>query len=543
MSHYQDLFAQQNLPKEHLPSFLLDNPQFQHPEELNCAYRLLDHHIDKGDGNRICIRSEYGNWTYKQLQEKSNQIAHVLTKDLGLKSGNRVLLRSANNPMLVACWFGVIKAGGIVVTTMPLLRSKELNTIIEYAEISHVLCDKRLHEEIDACNGTFVKHKAFFDGTLREKFSLEMAMEKHATTFSNFNSLQDDVALIGFTSGTTGKPKMTAHYHRDILNICEAFPPFALQPHADDIFTGSPPLGFTFGLGGLVLFPMYFGASSYLIEKPSPDILLSAVEKEKITICFTAPTAWRIIQTKVGEYDISSLRKCVSAGESLPKKVWHDWHNATGLKIIDGIGATEMLHIFISANGEHMKPGATGVAVPGYEAKLVDDNGNEVPPNTEGKLAVKGITGCRYLNRPEKQREYVKNGWNLTGDIFTRDEDGYFWYVSRSDDMIISSGYNISAVVVEATLLGHPDILECGVIGIPDEERGMLVCAHIVLKNQALGSDEKAKEIQDWFKQNAAPYKYPRKIVFTSCLPKTQTGKIQRYKLKQEAPKSEANGI
>jgi 2-aminobenzoate-CoA ligase len=524
-----DNFAHNSLPNLELqPDYtFLDLPQFIRPEILNCTHRLLDYHIENGNGNDICIQTFTETWTYQDLYEKANQIAHVLVDDLGLQSGNRVLLRAANNPMMVACWFAVLKAGGIVVSTMPLLRCKELKTIIDCAEISHTICDSELSEEMNLVKSDFLKLTIFFRND-----ELEKLMVSKPKTFENYQSKSEDVALIGFTSGTTGLPKMTAHYHKDILNICEAFPNYALQPTKNDIFTGSPPLGFTFGLGGLVLFPLYFGASTFLIEKPSPDLLLKAIEEFKITICFTAPTAWRIITSKVADFDISSLRKCVSAGETLPLKVWQDWFDATGLKIIDGIGSTEILHIFISSNEENMKPGSTGKAVTGYEAKIIDKKGNEVPRNEAGRLAVRGITGCKYLNREEKQLEYVENGWNLTGDIFRQDEDGYFWFVARGDDMIISSGYNIAAIEVESILLTHEDILECAVVGIPDEERGMLVCANIVLKNCNYASSAKAKEIQEWFKNNAAPYKYPREIRFLEQLPKTETGKIQRFKLK-----------
>jgi len=360
MKHYEDNFAHNSLPALELqPEYtFLDLSQFQHPEMLNCVDKLLDSHIREGRGNNSCIRTFEETWTYQDLYEKANQIAHVLVDDLGLKSGNRVLIRSANNPMMVACWFAILKAGGIVVATMPLLRSKELTTIIDCAEISHVLCDKELDEEIHLVKSDFLKQTCFYGNS-----QLEELMASKPKKIDNYHSKSDSVALIGFTSGTTGLPKMTAHYHKDILNICEAFPQYSLQPTQNDIFTGSPPLGFTFGLGGLVLFPMYFGASTFLIEKPSPDLLLKAIQDFKITICFTAPTAWRIITTKVQDYDISSLRKCVSAGETLPLKVWQDWYDATGLKIIDGIGATEMLHIFISSNEENMKPGATGKAI------------------------------------------------------------------------------------------------------------------------------------------------------------------------------------
>jgi 2-aminobenzoate-CoA ligase len=529
MKHFEDNFAHDNLPSVNLqPNYVFtDLPQFQQPEMLNCVDKLLDNHIKEGRGNTICIRTFETNWTYQDLYEKANQIAHVLVDDLGFQSGNRVLIRSANNPMMVACWFAVLKAGGIVVATMPLLRSKEVTTIIDCAEISHVLCDSDLADEMKLVQSDFLKEVSYYRNS-----ELESLMESKPKTFTNYHSKSDSVALIGFTSGTTGLPKMTAHYHKDILTICEAFPNYSLQPTADDIFIGSPPIGFTFGLGGLVLFPMYFGASTFLIEKPSPDLLLKAIEEHKITICFTAPTAWRIITTKVADFDISSLRKCVSAGETLPIKVWEDWYNATGLKIIDGIGATEMLHIFISSNENNMKPGATGVAITGYEAKIIDSNGNEMPRNEMGRLAVRGITGCKYLNREDKQKEYVENGWNITGDIFRQDEDGYYWFVARGDDMIISSGYNIAAIEVESVLLTHSDVLECAVVGLPDEERGMLVCAYVVLKDYNEASNQLATAMQQWFKEVAAPYKYPRVLYFVEELPKTETGKIQRFKLK-----------
>ncbi|WNM17940.1 AMP-binding protein [Flavobacterium capsici] len=529
MKHYTDNFAHNSLPSLDLqPDYVfLDLPQFSHPELLNCVDKLLDNHIKEGRGNNVCIRSFEETWTYQDLFEKANQIAHVLVDDLGLVSGNRVLLRSANNPMMVACWYAVLKAGGIVVATMPLLRSKELTTIIDCAEISIALCDSELKEEMNAVKSPFLKKTSFY-----RNGDLEVLMQSKPKTFSNFHSKADSVALIGFTSGTTGLPKMTSHYHKDILNICEAFPQYSLQPTQDDIFIGSPPIGFTFGLGGLVLFPMYFGASTFLIEKPSPDLLLKAIDEHKVSICFTAPTAWRILTTKLNEYNISSLRKCVSAGETLPLQVWNDWYETTGLKIIDGIGATEMLHIFISSNEQNMKPGATGVAITGYEAKIIDVDGNEVARNEPGRLAVRGITGCKYLNRIEKQKEYVENGWNITGDIFRQDEEGYFYFVARGDDMIISSGYNIAAIEVESVLLTHEHVLECAVVGLPDEERGMIVTAYVVLKDYNQASNQLAKEMQDWFKVNAAPYKYPRLLYFVEALPKTETGKIQRFKLK-----------
>lgn len=533
MKHYEDNFAHDNLPHASLMAeCFTGHTDFEFPEDLNCVERLLDRHIAEGNGNREAIRTDDVIWTYDYLYEKANQIAHVLLENLDFKPGNRVLIRSANNPMYVAVWFGILKAGGIVVATMPLLREKELSTMVECAEISHAFCDYRLEEAMLEVKSPFLKHVITFDGTGEGVSKLETLMGNKPKTFKNYTSKADSLAIIGFTSGTTGKPKMTSHYHKDILLICEAFPKYSLQPTPDDIFTGSPPLGFTFGLGGLVLFPFYYGASTFLIEKPTPEALLQAIQDHNITICFTAPTAWRVLTTKVKDYDISSLRKCVSAGETLPVKVWEDWYEATGLKIIDGIGSTEILHIFISSNEQNMRKGATGLPVRGYEAMIVDNEGNEITDGTPGRLAVRGITGCKYLGSEDKQKEYVQNGWNITGDIFRKDEDGYFWFVARGDDMIISSGYNIAAIEVESVLLAHEDIAECAVVGLPDENRGMLVCAYIVLKDKEKACDELTKSIQDWFKGVAAPYKYPREIRYMDALPKTETGKIQRFKLK-----------
>jgi 2-aminobenzoate-CoA ligase len=533
MKHYEDNFAHSHLPHASLmPECFTGHPDFEFPEDLNCVERLLDRHITEGNGEKIAIRTFEGNWNYRELYEKANQVAHVLREEMGLIPGNRVLIRSANNPMYVACWFGILKAGGIVVATMPLLREKELSVMVECAEISHALCDYTLEEALLAVESPFLNHIITFDGSGQHVSKLETLMGNKPKTFENYPTKADSLAIIGFTSGTTGRPKMTSHYHKDILLICEAFPKYSLQPTPNDIFTGSPPLGFTFGLGGLVLFPFYYGASTFLIEKPSPDLLLKAIAEHKVTICFTAPTAWRVLTTKVKDYDISSLRKCVSAGETLPLKVWEEWYEATGLKIIDGIGSTEILHIFISSNEENMRKGATGLPIRGYEARIIDNKGNEVTDGTPGRLAVRGITGCKYLNSPDKQKEYVQDGWNITGDIFRKDEDGYYWFVARGDDMIISSGYNIAAIEVESVLLMHDDVAECAVVGLPDQNRGMLVCAYIVLKDKQKACPELTKTLQDWFKNVAAPYKYPREIRYMDTLPKTETGKIQRFKLK-----------
>lgn len=535
MEILQDNFAQRSLPpKDQQAEYpFLNEPRFACPEALNCVDLILDRHIREGNGHRPALRWESGSWTYAQLQEQANRIAEVLHRHPAFQTGSRVLLRSANNAMLVASWFGVLKAGGIAVTTMPLLRSRELNTILECAEIEFAICDVRLKEEMESVSWPALEQVWYFDGAFQSQENLEVEMAASSGQFENNVFPAETVAIIGFTSGTTGKPKMTAHYHRDILLICKAFPEHCLQIVPEDVVTGSPPIGFTFGLGGLVLFPLYFGASTWLIEKPSPDVLIESFMKEDVSICFTAPTAWRILSQKLEGRKLPRLRKCVSAGEALPEKVWQDWKAASGLSLIDGIGATEMLHIFISAPENDRRPGSLGKAIPGYEACILSEEGEILPPGNQGRLGVRGITGCKYLNREEKQLEYVRWGWNLTGDVFRQDEDGYFYYVSRADSMIISSGYNIAAIEVESVLLSHEVVAECAVVGIPDEERGQVICACIVLKNPESACDELARSIQNWFKGVAAPYKYPREIRFVTSLPKTETGKTQHFKLKE----------
>ena len=513
-------------------------PELTYPDVMNCAAELLDSMIEGGRGDRTVFHFPGGRWTYRHLYETSNRIARVLIEDLGLIAGNRVLLRGPNNPMLAACWFGVLKAGGVVVCTMPMLRARELRYVADKADIRLALTDTRIADECTAAMMT----KA--DGSPREgarvvhfnsdaHFSLEPMMRNKSPEFINHDTAAEDIAIIAFTSGTTGEGKGTMHSHRDIMAITDTFPRHVLQPVEDDLFCGSPPLAFTYALGGLMLFPMRYGASALLLEQATPPNLINAIEEYEPTICFTAPTAYRAMLGMLADHDVSSLRKCVSAGEALPRAVFDAWHEATGLKIIDGIGATEMLHIFISAAGDDIRPGATGKVVPGYQARVVDHQGNEVPPGTVGRLAVRGPTGCRYLDNLDQQKKYVQNGWNLTGDSYKMDSDGYFWYQARTDDMIISGGYNIAGPEVENVLLEHPSVLECAVIGVPDRDRGHVVKAHVVLKPGHKGNSKMVKELQDFVKERIAPYKYPRKVEFADSLPRTATGKLQRYRLRE----------
>ena len=529
-----DTFAADNLPPpEQQPEFIFELPELQFPERLNCAVELLDRHVAQGHGERLCIQAEGLRWSYADLQQRVNRIANVLTQKMGLIPGNRVLLCAPNNPMMVACWFAVIKAGGIAVAAMPLLRAKELATIIDIAQISHALCDAALHVEVQAAQQktSSLKEVRYFNCGNDE--GLEHLMESASDTFAAIATAATDTCLLGFTSGTTGVPKATVHFHRDVMAVCACWPVHILRANADDVFMGSPPLAFTFGLGGQVLFPLAIGASMALLEKASPPLLLDGIEKFGATVVFTAPTSYRVMAEQGDRIRATGLRKCVSAGEALNASTRALWKDATGIEIIDGIGSTEMLHIFISHREEEARPGATGKAVPGYRAKVVDDDGNEVPAGTVGKLAVQGPTGCRYLN-DSRQTKYVSRGWNLTGDAYLVDEEGYFIYQARTDDMIISAGYNIAAPEVEEALMAHAAVAECAVIGVADSARGQIVKAFVVLRPAHEAGEAMARELQDFVKNTVAPYKYPRVVQFVDQLPRTATGKLQRFRLHEQ---------
>ena len=529
-SAHVDTFARDHLPAAaDLPELLFELPELQFPPRLNAATELLAKRVAAGDGDRPCVIGESVRWTYAELLARANRIARVLVEDLGLVPGNRVLLRGANSPALAACWFGVVKAGGIAVGTMPLLRARELRTIVDKAQVTHALCDSRLQGELDVAAPdcpTLLHRLSFHDGELEVRAAAKPAH------FDDVDTAADDVALIAFTSGTTGVPKGTMHFHRDLMAACACWPPHVLRPTRDDIFIGSPPLAFTFGLGGLLLFPLAAGASTVLIEKATPDALLPAIARHHATVCVTAPTSYRAMAPQVGAHDLRSLRKCVSAGEALPAATRQLWKDATGIEIIDGIGSTELLHIFISADEAHARGGATGVPVPGYRAAILDDDGRELPPGQVGRLAVKGPTGCKYL-ADDRQRQYVQLGWNLTGDAYLVDADGQYVFQARTDDMIISGGYNIAGPEVESALLQHPAVAECGVVGVPDAERGQIVKAFVVLRPGHEGDEAMARELQDFVKRTIAPYKYPRAVAFRASLPRTETGKLQRFRLRE----------
>ena len=529
-----DTFTRDHLPpREQWPDLTFDLPELRYPERLNCGVELLDRALERGWGGRTAIMTPAGlRWTYAELLAHANRIARVLVEDLQLVPGNRVLLRGPNSPMMAACWFAVMKAGGVAVATMPLLRAKELTEIVAKAQVTHALCDARLAAELEAARAACptLTTVAFFESTAPD------GVEAHAATkpdqFESVATAAEDTALIAFTSGTTGRPKGTMHFHRDVMASCDCWPRSTLRADSDDIFTGSPPLAFTFGLGGLLLFPLCAGAATLLLEKPSTDALLDAIATHHATILFTAPTSYRAMAALAPQHDLRSLRKCVSAGEALPAATRQLWKDATGIEMIDGIGATEMLHIFISHDESHAKPGATGRPVPGYQACVLDEAGHPLPPGKVGRLAVKGPTGCKYLD-DDRQLQYVQHGWNYTGDAYLVDAEGWFVYQARTDDMIISSGYNIAGPEVEGALLGHPAVAECGVIGVPDEERGQIVKAYVVLKAGHVADAAMAKALQEHVKLAIAPYKYPRAVEFIDRMPRTETGKLQRFRLKQ----------
>jgi 2-aminobenzoate-CoA ligase len=535
-STHVDTFARDHLPpRAQWPDLLLQRPEFQYPDHLNAAVELTERMVERGFADQVALIGNGRRRTYKELSDWTNRLAHALVEDFGVKPGNRVLIRSGNNPAMVAAWLAATKAGAVAVNTMPMLRAGELKKIVDKAQIGLALCDSRIADELVACakDSRFLKKVIGFDGTSNHDAELDRIALNKPVKFTAVATGRDDVALLSFTSGTTGEPKGTMHFHRDLLIMADGYAREILRVTSSDVFVGSPPLAFTFGLGGLAVFPLRFGATATLLENASPANMIDIIETYKASICFTSPTAYRAMMIAMDKgANLSSLRLAVSAGETLPAPVFEDWVRKTGKPILDGIGATEMLHIFISNRLGDATAGATGKPVTGYEARIVDDDMQDVPDGHVGHLAVRGPTGCRYL-ADDRQTKYVRAGWNVTGDDFMRDSNGVFHFVARADDMIISSGYNIAGPEVEAALLTQADVAECAVIGVPDAERGQIVEAHVVLKPGILGDAACAKRLQDHVKATIAPYKYPRSVKFTAALPKTETGKVQRFKLKR----------
>lgn len=586
LTGHVDTFARDNLPpREQWPQLVCDRPELRYPDRLNCGTELLDRSADRFGADRPAFRAGDGTvWTYGRLRERVDRIAHVLTGELGVVPGNRVLLRGATSPWLAACWLAVMKAGGVAVTVLAQQRTQELATICELARVSHALCDARAVDDLTKAGVPGLRVTTYGGEGPDDLFTRTSAAPRSA--YRAVETAAEDVALIAFTSGTTGRPKGCMHFHRDVLAIADTFGRHVLKAGSDDVFAGSPPLGFTFGLGGLVVFPLRVGASSLLLEQAGPKQLLPAIAAHGVSVLFTAPTAYRVMLDALeagapgagpgdagsrdagpqdaggrdagaphepppptgptpppgspphtgpsphpgpAPYDVSTLRRCVSAGENLPAATWRAWHERTGIRIINGIGATELLHIFISAADDAIRPGTTGLPVPGWQARVVDDAGAPVPDGEPGLLAVRGPVGCRYLADP-RQREYVRHGWNVTGDTCVRDDDGYFRYVARADDMIISAGYNIAGPEVEEVLLRHPDVVETAVVGRPDERRGQVAVAHVVLRAGAVAD---AERLRAFVKAELVPYKCPREVVFLDALPRTATGKLQRFRLRE----------
>ncbi len=532
-SGHTDSFARDHLPApEAWPE--IEQSRFDYPDWLNVGAELTDRMVERGFGDRNALVGNGRARTYKELADWTNRLAHALVDDYGVKPGNRILIRSANNPAMVACWLAPTKVGAVVVNTMPMLRAGELGKVIDKAQITHALCDTRLMGDLVAAANVsdYLDTVVGFDGTANHDAELDRAALTKPVQFDAVRTGRDDVALLGFTSGSTGEPKATMHFHRDLLIIADGYAKEVLGVTPDDVFVGSPPLAFTFGLGGLAVFPLRFGASAVLLENASPPNMIEIIQKHRATICFTAPTAYRVMLRAMEQgADLSSLRVAVSAGETLPAPVWEEWRDKTGKPLLDGIGSTEMLHIFITNRLDDSHPGCTGRPVGGYRARIVDEDGQELPRGELGRLAVIGPTGCRYLD-DARQGDYVQNGWNLTGDTFWQDEDGRFHFAARSDDIILSSGYNIAGPDVEAALLAHDDVLECAVIGVPDSQRGQIVQAHVVLAQGVAADQATVERLQRHVKDTIAPFKYPRSVIFCDTLPKTQTGKIQRFRLK-----------
>ena len=541
LSAHRDQWAREQLPPvAEWPVLRLDTP-YDYPPRLNAAVRLLDDAIAEGHGDRVALVTPdgRGGWTettYLELTRQADAIAQVLVHDLGLVPGNRVLLRGFNGRWMAAAWCAAIKSGMVVVATMPLLRAKELRVVIDRAHCIAALCDLQLADELKQATvaPTTIRETRYW-GSIGPD-SIESLTAARTAPFPACSTSSDDVCLIAFTSGTTGVPKGCMHFHRDVMVMCDGFSAQLLGLRPGDRTIGTPPLAFTFGLGGLLCFPLAARATAVLLEKATPESLLEAIAATRATVSFTAPTFYRMLalamQKEPTRFDTRSLRISVSAGEALPDATRTLWRDTTGIEMLDGIGATEMIHIFIAAEGADVRPGAIGRAVRGYEVAVLDDALRPVPTGEVGRLAVRGPTGCRYLSDP-RQREYVQGGWNLTGDAATIDDDGYVHFKARTDDLILSSGYNIGAPEVESAVLQHGDVAECAVIGVPDPDRGQAVKAFIVLKAGVTPDDALARAIQDLVKATIAPYKYPRVVEFVAALPKTDTGKLQRFRLKE----------
>lgn len=535
VSAHQDTFCRDNLPPPELwPVLDLAAAGLAYPDRLNAATALLDATVARLGPDRNCISADERFWSYGELLRHANQIAAYLTEDLGLVPGNRVLLRGVNTARLAACWLGVLKAGGVVVTTMAMLRTRELQEICRIAEPVLALVDHRSVEELAAAEVAGLRLVTYGSADATD---LDHLSARHSGQFSDVQTAADDVAMLAFTSGTTGTPKATMHFHRDLLAIADTYARHVVQLEPDDVVTGTPPLAFTFGLGGLLIFPLRAGACMVPLEPCSPSGLAEAIGRYRATVLFTAPTAYRALVDVDRPERLNSLRRCFSAGEPLPIKVWMDFQARTGISIQDGIGSTEMLHVFIGSSHDRLRPGATGRPVPGYRARVVDDRGGPVPAGVAGNLAVQGPTGCRYLRDP-RQRDYVRDGWNLTGDTYICDDEGWFWYQARADDMIVSAGYNIAGPEVEAALLEHSAVQDCAVVGLPDERRGTVVAAFVVLRSGLPAVEETAEHLKLFVKGRIAPYKYPRVITFVDTLPRTTTGKLQRQQLARPSERS-----
>ncbi len=535
-----DSFVRDRLPPQaQWPQMRFDTPELKAiPAQVNLVEHLFDRAVAQGHAGRPFLRSDARTLTYAQAREAVNRIASWLRTDAGLVPGNRVLLRGGNSVAMALAWLAVVQAGLVVVATMPLLRAKELKAIVDKAQPALLLCDAALTSELDALASglPLVRFNTDAADGLEALAAAQPADSRPCPTDGS------DIALLAFTSGTTGVPKAAVHTHRDVLAACECWPRHVLRATPDDIVMGSPPLAFTFGLGGMLVFPMWAGCSVYYPSIPyTPEAMVKLIAAQGATICYTAPTFYRqmapFAQPLAAQGGVGQLRVCVSAGEGLPDATRQLWKQATGIEMLDGIGATEMFHIFISAAPEAARRGAIGTVVPGYTARIVDDDGREVPDGQVGRLAVIGPTGCRYLDEP-RQTQYVQDGWNFPGDAFRRDADGYYFYQARTDDMIITAGYNVAGPEVESSLLAHPAVAECGVVGRPDDDRGQVIVAYVVLKPGHTGDAAMVKALQDHAKASMAPYKYPREVVFVDRLPRTETGKLQRFALRQQAAKA-----
>ncbi len=532
-------------PRELWPRFGLDFPEAREwPAKLNIAEVLVDDNLKRGD--KPAILYEDRQIKYRELQLMINKFGNAL-KVLDVKPYDRVMLRLPNIPEFIVSSLAVQKLGAVSVPTFTLLKAKELSYIASDCEAKVLITTPSLLEDVEKAKGELktIRHIVLADAKPSEVEAPYIAFDylmddfKEATGLEPVRVDQDEVTLLLYTSGTTGPPKGCIHTHRHYLAVADCYAKNVLQAREDDVWGGPPTMAFAYGHTGLICNPLRHGATTSLVGSGrfEPASMFQLIEKHGISVFYGVPTAYRTmvaLKHERGKYDFSSLRVCVTAGEPCPPSLYYTIKEFFGCEVLEHMGCTELFNGFISTRFGQVKPGSMGLAVPGYDVRILGDDGNEVKTGEVGHLAVAGPIGIRYWKLPEKQAESVRNGWNHTGDMAYKDEEGFFWFASRSDDIIKTAAYRVSPHEVEEALIKHGAVAEAGVIGVPDLERGQIIKAFIVLKPDHKPSSRLEEELRVFVKDQIAPYKAPKEVEFVKELPKTETGKIRRAELKRK---------